>query len=410
MVEHLREGKAPSSTGEGISSKRFILPSLVLARGVTQPPLIITGLLLIEVGNTFGVPVGVSGQIRTASFIISIIFALLMGALSVKFRSKSLLMSGLVIYVASSFGCYFAPDYNVMLIVFSMTGLAFGMVVPMVITLIAEQLPQEKRAGAIGWTNAGASLTSLFGTFFVNYIANLSGWRWTFLGFALPLSVLSLLLVAAKVPYNPDRIHSTMKKESYVEGFREVFSKRSANACLIGTILSIASYHFLFTYGASFWRQRFLVSTDLASYLIMGLGLGFTVGSLICERVVKKIGVKPSTVFSTFIVGVLILFTAIVPSLSLSIVLGWASAIFAGMMITAFSSLTLEQVPRFRGTMMSLSSAALSTGAAVGTGLGGLVLLSFDYTILGLTLGSMGVLAASIFYLFTVDKNTDYIS
>ena len=79
-------------------------------------------------------------------------------------------------------------------------------------------------------------------------------------------------------------------------------------------------------------------------------------------------------------------------------------------MITAFSSLTLEHVPRFRGTMMSLSSAALSTGAAVGTGLGGLVLLSFDYSVLGLTLGSMGIVAALIFYLFTVDTNTDYSS
>jgi len=407
MAGHLKEDERSSSSREVNSSTRLMLPSLVIARGVTQPPLIITGLLLIDIGNTFGVPVGVTGQIRTASFVLGIIFALIMGALSIKFRDKTLLMTGLLIYTISASGCYFASDYSVMLILFSLTGVAFAMVVPMCITLIAKHLPQEKRAGAIGWTYAGASLTNLFGTFIVNNIASLSGWRWTFLGFVLPFSVLSLLLVTMWVPYKSRRFHSKMNAGNYIDGFRAVFSNRSAMSCLIGTILSIAAYHFLFTYGASFWRQRFLVSKNFASYYLMGMGLGFTVGSLICGRLAKIIGVKSLTVLSTFLVGGLIIGTANVPSLWLSIVLGVISALFAGIMITAFSGLTLEQVPRFRGTIMSISSAALNMGAAVGTGLGGLILLRYNYSILGSTLGSLGVVAALIFHLFAIDPVMD---
>jgi predicted MFS family arabinose efflux permease len=324
-------------TGEKRSSGRFTLTSLVFARGITAPPLVITGLLLIDIGNTFGVPVGVSGQIRTASFIVGIVVSLLMGALSVRFRHKSLLSIGLLIYGVSALGCYFAPNFNVMLIVYSLTGLAFSMVVPMVITLVAENLPEEKRAGAIGLTFAGASLANLFGTLIVNFIAGLSSWRWTFIGLILPYSILSYLLVSFNLPSKSEKVQSTTNKWNFVEGFKAVFSNKSAVACLVGTILSFAAYNFLLTYGASFLRQKFLTSKDLTSVLMMGMGLTFTLGSLVCGRIVKRYGGKNTTVLSTFLVGVLILSLANVSNLWLSIILGLISSLLAGVMITAFS-------------------------------------------------------------------------
>lgn len=402
-----KEGGSSSLTGEKRSSGRFILSSLVFARGVTAPPLVITGLLLIDIGNTFGVPVGVSGQIRTASFIIGIIVALLMGALSVRFRHKSLLMTGLIIYGVSALGCYFAPNFNVMLIAYSLSGLGFSMVVPMVITLVAEHLPQEKRAGAIGWTFAGASLANLFGTLIINLIAGLSGWRWSFIGLVLPYSILSYLLVVLNLPSKSRNLQSATNKWNFVEGFKAVFSNKSAVACLVGTILSFATYNFMLTYGTSFLRQRFLLSTDLTSFSMMGMGLAFALGSLICGRIVKRYGRKSTTVLSTFLVGVLIFSLANVSNLWLSIALGVISSLFAGVMVTAFSSLILEQVPMFRGTMISMSSAAVSLGSTIGAGVGGLVLLSFDYGILGFVLGSIGIVTALIFYLFAIDPSRD---
>lgn len=58
---------------------KLALLALILSRSATQPHLAVTGLLLIEIGLTFGTPVGVTGQIRTASSVIAILFSLLMG-------------------------------------------------------------------------------------------------------------------------------------------------------------------------------------------------------------------------------------------------------------------------------------------------------------------------------------------
>jgi len=75
------------------------------------------------------------------------------------------------------------------------------------------------------------------------------------------------------------------------------------------------------------------------------------------------------------------------------------------MMFTAASSLTLEQVPKFRGTMMALQSAAWYIGSALGAGVGGLSLILFDYRILGLPLGLIGI-AIALIYNQAVDDPT----
>jgi predicted MFS family arabinose efflux permease len=49
-----------------------------------------------------------------------------------------------------------------------------------------------------------------------------------------------------------------------------------------------------------------------------------------------------------------------------------------------------------RGSIMSLNEAARSLGAAIGSGLGGYLLLESGYSAQGLVLGSIGIAAAVI--------------
>ena len=72
--------KNQNNRSDKVQYKRLLLPSLVISSFVTQPPLIITGLLLIDIGLTFSYPVGVAGQIRTTASVISAIIASLLGA------------------------------------------------------------------------------------------------------------------------------------------------------------------------------------------------------------------------------------------------------------------------------------------------------------------------------------------
>jgi len=131
--------------------------------------------------------------------------------------------------------------------------------------------------------------------------------------------------------------------------------------------------------------------------------LCYTSGSLVSGRSVKSFGRKLLTVFAAFLTGAFVISYTYLPNLWLSMALAFLGCLFGGMRYTASTSLTLEQVPGFRGTMMSINTAAISTGSALGTGIGGLALLLFDYEGLGLSLGVMGIAAAIVVHLLVTD-------
>jgi predicted MFS family arabinose efflux permease len=73
------------------------------------------------------------------------------------------------------------------------------------------------------------------------------------------------------------------------------------------------------------------------------------------------------------------------------------------MVASAANSLTLEQVPKIRGTMMSIDSAVVNLGSALGTVIGGIALLFFDYEGLASALGAMAIVAAIVVSLLAID-------
>ena len=80
-----------------------------------------------------------------------------------------------------------------------------------------------------------------------------------------------------------------------------------------------------------------------------------------------------------------------------------AGHLFGAFQYSACISYGLEQVPGFKGSMMSISSAFTYIGYAIGTGVGGAVLLAYGWGALGLTLGALGLVGSLIYALFTSD-------
>jgi len=383
-----------------------LLPSLAISYFATGPLGVLTALLLIDMALTFEVSVGVMGQINTLSYIVAVIFALFMGILSVRFRHKSLLMIGLLCVSFSALGCFLASNFNLMLISYSLSGVGTAMVFPMAITLIGEYFPLEKRGNAVGWIIAAGSLSYLIGAPVIGFIAGIGDWHFVLLAFVIPVSLASLFMAFTGLP-STSRIHRLKISEgTYLESFKGVLLNISATACLVGNVLRMTSFGAILFYMASFFRQQFLVSTDFASAIILGAALCYTLGSLVAGRLVNRFGRKSPTVLTTLLAGIFTISFVYLPNLWLSLALSFLGTWFSGMASSAANSLALEQVPRFRGTMMSINSAAISLGNALGAALGGLTLVLFNYEVMGSTLGTMGIVAAIIFYHLTTDPRT----
>jgi MFS family permease len=111
-----------------------------------QPPTAILSLLLIEIGLTFSLEVGIVGQISSITFLVGLVSSFIVGALSVRYRHKWLLMTGLILQALSAVACAFSTDFNSLVLFFSLNGIGNALIQPMVMALAAEHLQQERRA------------------------------------------------------------------------------------------------------------------------------------------------------------------------------------------------------------------------------------------------------------------------
>jgi DHA1 family inner membrane transport protein len=381
---------------------RMVLPTLSFSRFVTGIPGIISSLLLIEIGTTFGSSIGITGQITTASSILRIAAALVMGALSVRYSHKSLLMAGLVLYLVSAIGCGFAVNFNMLILFFMLVGPALAIVNPMTSTIVGEYFPEEKRTTSLGWLMTGMSTSYVVGAQIITRIAGMGGWRLTFLGFMIPISVLGIVLAAFFIPAGKTPLNKKRQGNSS-EAFKKVLFHRSATICLLGNVFRGSVLTVIAIYSVSFMRQQFSISRNFSSIVLTSIALTFTFGNLIAGRLVGRYGRKKITSISLALGSAFTLVFYMSQSMWLAFSLVMIGNFFGGMSASAGESLNLEQVSDYRGTMMSLSVAFSGVGSTLGAGLGGYLLLVSPWGALGIVFGLMGIIGAIIIHHFATD-------
>ena len=84
----------------------------------------------------------------------------------------------------------------------------------------------------------------------------------------------------------------------------------------------------------------------------------------------------------------------------MTLILGYFASLSNGVLLSASGSLILEQVPEFRGTLMSLSSAAGGLGGAIGVGVVGWLIIVRGFSASSFFMIVTGVLSAIIYYYF----------
>ena len=386
------------------SSYYLILISLTISGFTVSIASMLSGLLLIDIGETFKVTVGVAGQMCTFSFVVSIIFSLLTSILILKYNYKMLLQIGLLAYAAVAIGCYLAPNFNIMMASFSLSGIGYALASTMAFTL-TELFPQNKRGEAIGFIIAGMSGSYLVGALVVPHLQSVGGWRFTFLGYMLPSSALALFLTTLAIPRGT-RGSNNGDRVKLGEGFKAIFSNRSAFSSLIGYLLLMVTWQGILTYNTSFFRNTFSISIGEASIIILIGATLYTVGSAVSSRIASRVGKKPLVIASILVASVMIMVYSYLPIFVFSAGLMCVACLLVGMMDASSTSLIIEQLPLYAGIMMSLQRVVTQVGSSIGSGLGGAILILFSYKSMFLILGVFGVASALLFHWLTIDASS----
>jgi len=389
--------------------KRLFVPSLALLMFIIHISSAMLSLFLPQIADTFlgsrdQAAIGLASQTAAVNSAAEFVLAFAMSILAIRFRHKSLLLLGMVLVVLSNVGCFFAPDFVTFQAFFAMEGAGSVVVSILAITLIGDILPFSKKARAVSLFSAGVYLAVIVGLPSLLFVSNVAGWRSTFLLFGLPVSIAGLVLAQFSIPSRSHEQQPRAEKSAYIASFKQVLMNKSALACLVGKVVGSASVVAL--YVLTFYQQQLSLSQSWA----VGVGLTnaalFLVGSLIGGRLISRFGAKKVAVTCGLGSGLLTAAFFNMPTLPLTLAFNFTSVIIGAFAIPAFICLTVDQVPKYRGTLMSLHRIALNAGEAIGAAVGGVVLALFSYQVLGLVFGGFAIASAAIF-LFLVKQPTE---
>ena len=379
--------------------RRFIL-SLAIAFFGTSMLDVLSSLFLVDLARTFfgssdPIYLGIVSQIVTISSIAAIVFGVLNGFLSVRFKHKTLLLFGALCIVVGAVGCLLAPNLLFMLIFYPFDGIGTIIVGAMSFTLIGESIPLEKRAKSIGVVTSSGILSIAIGFAIAGFGANIGGYRSYLAWYVLPISLVALLAAFLLIPKN--LVQSSNPRQSFSESFKQVFLNKSTSACLLGNMFLTAAGMWSF-YAASFWRGYYSLPIEVVALITVAVVLVYALGGFMGGRLVNRVGRKRFVVTNWFARGVLIAAVVFMPNVYSALFISFVATLIGGFAVTGGHSLMVEQAPKSRGTMMSISGVFASIGVTIGTAFGGLALRQ-GFQLLGLMLGVFAVVASLIILL-----------
>jgi len=393
--------------------KHFKLPLFVIALFLANLSIYTTSyfqnIVLKDVAKTFNVSVGTMSQLSTVSYLTGIIIGLILGFLAVRFRHKSLLLLGIASYGIGTLVYFFAQNFVTVLFSPVFDGIGSCMVGTMIITVIGEVLPLQKRGWIIGLVVSSQFFTNLVIAPVTSIIAPVAGWRAVLLWFIFPVSLVSLLLCFLAVPSKPHHEQSFAKPE-YWKAFKQILTNKSAIACIIGAVL-IGINSSLVVYADTFFRMHFSVSLSTgAAFGLLASASGF-LGGLVAARLINRAGRWLLTIAAALFAGVLHIFFTFVPNVNGSLAFWMTATFFVGVNAASFTSLVLEQIPAFRGTMMSLNQSFRSLGLMIGISISGLLLNLYanNFHIIMVMFGAAALVAAAVLFLFAKDPTENQI-
>jgi DHA1 family inner membrane transport protein len=386
----------------------FVVSLLVAVFAATVIDVVIP-INTLDIAHTFNILPGTVGQLDSIIAIASVATALLLAGFGARYRYKSMVITGVLLIVVYNLGLFLSPTFLIVQLIVPLNGIGSVLIVVTAQTFIGNSYPLDKKAKAIGWVAATGALAMAVGSPAIGFITGIGGWRSVSIWLMLPVSVASLIFVFLVFPSNSTEPQRHAKKEPFMTGLKQVLTSKSAVACLTAAFLGNAFVFGGMIFQVTFLREIFASSPGIAASVGPMAGTTIiSVGAIIGGHVVNRVGRKHLTVVALFFSGLLVMISYFMQNLSSFLALHWTASIFMGITMASASNLMLEQVPRFRGTAMSLDSAFSGVGKAMGVMVSGAVLnLSVNpilgFQALGLIVGGLAFAGAVSYLLFARD-------
>lgn len=294
-----------------------------------------------------------------------------------KFDRKRLLIVFFLGFCIGTFACGLAPTYEMLLISRALTGAFGGVLNSVVLSIVSDTIPYEKRGTAMGVISTAFSLASVAGVPFALVLATTWGWHSSFL-FLGTISLFILAMIILKVPNQSSHLRLGQPRKPVLDPLIHVFKTPAQLWALVfGGFLVLGQFMVIPFLSPSLVANAGMRESQLPLVYLVGGALTFITGPIvgrlsdeIGKHRVFRYGVLSSLVVTLVIthlhVDSLFITLAIVGMFFITVNARWVPALA---MISSVPS------PEYRGSFMSFVGCIQQLMAALGAIIAGLVVV-----------------------------------
>lgn len=329
--------------------------------------------LLPTLSQIFGIKLSISGWMISAYALGYAVCALIAGPISDFFDRRKVLLSGLLAFIVTTCLCGFSQGFWTMIIFRFLAGVSAAFVSPQIWASIPLLVKKEYVVRTMGAATAGLAIAQVVGIPIGSYLAvivwPLPFWAITF------ISVILFLVLNLSFPSLPSHIKD--KKFSIIKIYSDLIKNSTLKMYMLGYLIFQTGNFEAISFFGSWLHKDYSMDLPAIGKSMMIIGLGNAIGSLYGTRLVKYIGLSKS-LLCAYILLILLYsvasfsWSAETAVISLSLIM-----MVAGFAFALFMSKLQSQAEGARGTVSSLANACMYIGAAVGGGIGGVLLTNF---------------------------------
>lgn len=302
-------------------------------------------------------------------------------------------------FAIGTLACGFASSYHLLLMTRAITGLFGGVMGALILSIIGDAIPNERRASAMGIVMASFSVASVVGVPLGLFLASQSDWHFPFkfLGF---LGLITLLPIWYFIPNMTSHINKSDTKPSPLTIIKNVTSnKNQLMALLFGSVIMFSHFSivpFISPYMTT--NVGFTESQITYIYLIGGALTIFS--SPLIGRLSDKYGRSKVFTITVLMASIPVFFMTQIGETPIWLVLIITSLFFvfgSGRMIPSTAMVTSSVKPQNRGSFMSFNSAFRQLTNGIAAYLAGLIItikedgLFHNYDLVGYFAIFMGI-------------------
>lgn len=315
-------------------------------------------------------------SLLVASYTITAGVAGFLGAFVIdRFDRRNSLLFVYAGFTIGTLACAFAPNYHFLLITRSLAGAFGGVLGALILSMVSEAIPLERRAKGIGTVMASFGVASVVGVPFGLMIASKTTWHAPFLVLG-GLGILVLVLMFYFIPSMTG--HKTgSKPNSPRQVLTLIFGRRNAQLGLTFSSLLMLGHFTIIPFVAMYMVGNVGFTNDQLAYIYLVGGACTMVFSPWVGRMADQYGrLKIFTIFGTLVIIPIVLITNLTPvPLWIALVISAIFFIFSnGRMVPSTTMETAVISPDLRGSYMSIRSSVQQLTSGLATTLAGLII------------------------------------